>query len=388
MTNHINKFTVSRTVIILSVLTFLLWTTTITVAAFPGNTSDISNSEKIPRVYGVLFYSPSCGHCEMVINEVLPPIMEQYQDQVVLLGVNITVPNGQNFFLKTLEYFNIPDNQRAVPFLVIGENVLIGSQEIPEQLPEIIEDGLNTGGIGWPEIPGIEDIIEAQQENIPSQGEQTATEPPSPLIKSPEITSAPASEQQLPIILSERNTSIFNKFNQDPVANSIAVVVLIFMGISVVFSVYRYLDESDKKIINLPSLTIPLLSFIGVGIAGYLSYIEITQSVAVCGPVGNCNAVQQSPYATVFGFLPVGILGIFGYILILSAWFINQFGPVKFQKIAAYTLWGMAWFGFLFSLYLTFLEPFVIGATCAWCITSSILITFVFLASTDIVRET
>lgn len=29
----------------------------------------------------------------------------------------------------------------------------------------------------------------------------------------------------------------------------------------------------------------------------------------------------------------------------------------------------------LFSIYLTFLEPFVIGATCAWCLTSAILMT-------------
>jgi uncharacterized membrane protein len=31
--------------------------------------------------------------------------------------------------------------------------------------------------------------------------------------------------------------------------------------------------------------------------------------------------------------------------------------------------------GVAFSIYLTFLEPFVIGATCAWCLTSAILIT-------------
>jgi uncharacterized membrane protein len=32
-------------------------------------------------------------------------------------------------------------------------------------------------------------------------------------------------------------------------------------------------------------------------------------------------------------------------------------------------------FGTLFSIYLTFLEPFVIGATCAWCLTSAIIMT-------------
>jgi hypothetical protein len=45
-------------------------------------------------------------------------------------------------------------------------------------------------------------------------------------------------------------------------------------------------------------------------------------------------------------------------------------------------MWGMAFFGVLFSIYLTFLEPFVIGATCMWCISSAILITLIFIAAT------
>jgi uncharacterized membrane protein len=35
--------------------------------------------------------------------------------------------------------------------------------------------------------------------------------------------------------------------------------------------------------------------------------------------------------------------------------------------------------GTIFSIYLTFLEPFVIGATCAWCLTSAIIMTILML---------
>ena len=42
---------------------------------------------------------------------------------------------------------------------------------------------------------------------------------------------------------------------------------------------------------------------------------------------------------------------------------------------------GMALFGVLFSLYLTYLEPFVIGAVCAWCLTSAVIITLLMLLS-------
>ncbi|MCB0120146.1 MAG: hypothetical protein KDD72_14030, partial [Anaerolineales bacterium] len=39
----------------------------------------------------------------------------------------------------------------------------------------------------------------------------------------------------------------------------------------------------------------------------------------------------------------------------------------------------LALLGTFFSIYLTFLEPFVIGATCAWCLTSAILMTALML---------
>jgi uncharacterized membrane protein len=52
--------------------------------------------------------------------------------------------------------------------------------------------------------------------------------------------------------------------------------------------------------------------------------------------------------------------------------------------MAAFTrlaLLGLTAFGVLFSIYLTFLEPFVIGATCAWCLTSAIVMTALFWLS-------
>ncbi len=122
---------------------------------------------------------------------------------------------------------------------------------------------------------------------------------------------------------------------------------------------------------------------IGIGAASYLAFIEISQTEAVCGPVGDCNTVQQSPYAVLFGFLPVGVLGVIGYILIIIAWGIQHYGRADWHPIASKNLWYMAGFGTLFSIYLTFLEPFVIGATCMWCITSAVVQTSIFWLVTD-----
>ncbi len=106
--------------------------------------------------------------------------------------------------------------------------------------------------------------------------------------------------------------------------------------------------------------------------AGYLAYAETTQVEAVCRPVGDCNTVQQSEYARLFGILPIGVLGMAGYVAIIAAGFINQQAKGKLADYAALATLGMTAFGTFFSIYLTFLEPFVIGATCAWCLSSAI----------------
>jgi uncharacterized membrane protein len=127
---------------------------------------------------------------------------------------------------------------------------------------------------------------------------------------------------------------------------------------------------------------IPILCLLGLGVAGYLTYVETQDVAAVCGPVGDCNAVQASPYARLFGFLPVGLLGMIGYVAILGAWAVGRFGrnsPAPLARLAALALLGMALFGALFSLYLTYLELYIIRAVCAWCLTSAVIMALLLL---------
>jgi uncharacterized membrane protein len=42
-------------------------------------------------------------------------------------------------------------------------------------------------------------------------------------------------------------------------------------------------------------------------------------------------------------------------------------------------MFGMALFGTLFSIYLTYLELFVIHAVCIWCLASAVIITVLML---------
>ena len=125
---------------------------------------------------------------------------------------------------------------------------------------------------------------------------------------------------------------------------------------------------------------IPALALAGLGVAGYLAYVETSLATAVCGPVGDCNAVQQSEYARLFG-IPIAFYGLAGYVAILVLWLAQRLAKLSLARLAPTGIFAIAVVGVLFSIYLTFLEPFVIGATCIWCLTSALLMTGILLFS-------
>jgi uncharacterized membrane protein len=125
------------------------------------------------------------------------------------------------------------------------------------------------------------------------------------------------------------------------------------------------------------------LTGIGLCISVYLAYVEATHSAALCGPVGDCNAVQQSTYARLFGVLPVAYTGMVGYLLIGAAFGISRLASKTTATAAARAFFLLTLGGTLFSIYLTALEPFVIGATCAWCLSSAVITTSLLLLSVN-----
>jgi uncharacterized membrane protein len=337
-----------------------------------------ADSEAVVQV--VLFYSPSCGHCHQVIQNDLPPLYEMYNshegwylvgempdeeagelpavvgmigDVLQILFVNISTPLGRELYINAMTEYDIPEDRQVVPSLFIGETNLIGSGEIPEVFPGLIDAALEQGGITWPQIPGVEDEIEALVP-FPSTGQ------------TPE---APA------------NLSAGEKFQLDPLGNSLSVIVLIGMIISIAYVGLNWRREEKSPAQSATGWIVPVLALLGLFVAGYLTFVESTGSEAACGPVGDCNAVQQSEYAFLFGVLPVGLLGMLSYIVILGAWLVGHWGSERMADFAQPAIFLIAFIGTLFSIYLTFLEPFVIGATCAWCLTSAVVITAIMLLS-------
>ncbi len=119
-----------------------------------------------PVVHAVIFYSPTCGHCHKVLTEVLPPLAEKYGNQLQIIAINVTLEQGQALFQAAQQKYGLEDG--LVPTLIVGDQVLIGSLDIPEQLPGLIEQYEVQGGVGWPDIPGLAEVIPAAYVTPPS----------------------------------------------------------------------------------------------------------------------------------------------------------------------------------------------------------------------------
>ncbi|MHB0857856.1 MAG: cytochrome c biogenesis protein [Anaerolineae bacterium] len=101
-------------------------------------------------VRALLFWSPTCPHCHVVKDEVLPPLQEQYGAQLDIVPLNITEPAAREFWYLVLGTYQVPSERQAVPMLILADKVLMGSREIPEQLPGLIAQHLSAGGVDLP----------------------------------------------------------------------------------------------------------------------------------------------------------------------------------------------------------------------------------------------
>jgi uncharacterized membrane protein len=340
-----------------------------------------ARAQETPVVQVVFFFNPECDNCYKVMAEDLPPLQAKYSTQLEILQVDTSKSGGIKLYQAMSYYFQLSDDRLGTPAIVIDTTVLVGVDEIPAKLPGMIEEGLANGGISWPDIPGLEPFISSVT-NMNSY--------PAPQVYPQPAEQGIGTKKSANISTWERFSTNFKK---DPIANSLAVVTLIGMVISIlivlIFLFRSVLAENPAPVtLRISNWLIPLLIMIGLGVAGYLTYIEVGEKQAICGPIGHCNEVQNSSYAKLFGILPIGVLGLIGYAALMAAWGVQKIGPKAFRMLSALALWGMSLFGVAFSIYLTFLEPFVIGATCMWCLSSALVMTALLWVTTPLVHET
>jgi len=132
--------------------------------------------------------------------------------------------------------------------------------------------------------------------------------------------------------------------------------------------------------INRTRTLIWITALVGMLISGYLAYVKVFNTPIYCTPgLGDCTTVNSSRWSELWG-IPIAIFGILSYLaILLMVLFGDRLKLVKQYQVL--TIFGMSLFGFLYSLYLTYLEIFVIRAICQWCVLSGLCMTIIFAAA-------
>lgn len=120
---------------------------------------------------------------------------------------------------------------------------------------------------------------------------------------------------------------------------------------------------------NEPMNTTLLYVFGSIGIIDtlYLIYHKIMGTDVACPffPKEWCRRVQYSPQSITFG-IPNSVAGFGMYTAILILTWLHASG-----SLPSWPLQAIVTFGFLFSMYFTYVQAFVLRAFCTWCVVSA-----------------
>jgi uncharacterized membrane protein len=127
-------------------------------------------------------------------------------------------------------------------------------------------------------------------------------------------------------------------------------------------------------------MTLALLSLAGFFVALYLYLFKAGMIGSLACGTGGCETVQLSPQSRFLG-VEVALIGVLGYAVLLGLALLSvqpRFAGIGWpSRLLAWLSGGAV----LFTLYLTYLELFVIGAICRYCVGSAVIITLIFLIS-------
>jgi len=116
-------------------------------------------------------------------------------------------------------------------------------------------------------------------------------------------------------------------------------------------------------------VAILFLAFFGLADSAYIAKNEASGTPLICNiqNLSGCNTVVSSPYSHLFG-IPLAEFGVLFYSIIFT---LAALELVVFNRLLRRVLQGFAIIGIVASLYFTFIQAFVIGAFCIYCLASA-----------------
>lgn len=134
---------------------------------------------------------------------------------------------------------------------------------------------------------------------------------------------------------------------------------------------------------TLPTLFIILCAFCGLLLATFIHFKKRHGVPLIC-PIGHsCDPVVHSDYSK-FMHVPVEVLGVLYYLLIAVGYSLFAMYPSMKTGGVEIALLGISAFAFLFSIYLTAVQAFILREWCTWCLISALFCATIFLAALNL----
>ena len=117
-----------------------------------------------------------------------------------------------------------------------------------------------------------------------------------------------------------------------------------------------------------------ILCGLGIVVSGYLASKRLPGGSLACTRWAQCDVVNNSIYSKLFG-IPVSFIGLAAYLLLLALALAALWTAGRSQRRIFLLSLLLSLGGVGFSVYLTYIEIYVIEALCSWCVASAIIIT-------------
>ena len=131
----------------------------------------------------------------------------------------------------------------------------------------------------------------------------------------------------------------------------------------------------DKR---LTQITVAL-AILGLLVSIYMTIYKFSANDKMCLGSGDCSTVNASRYSEVNG-IPVALIGVLGYAAIIGIHLLEKKNEFL-ESNGSMIFFGISLIGFLFTLWLVYVEIALLKALCPFCVTSQITMTIIFILS-------
>ena len=119
------------------------------------------------------------------------------------------------------------------------------------------------------------------------------------------------------------------------------------------------------------------LSLLGLTISAYVWRSQKFNKPIACW-TRDCDRGIRSPYSRLLG-VHNSTIGLWLFFFIFVMTLLHDLGWEPWPKLTSSTLIALSFIGTLVSLYLTYIQLFVLKGLCNWCLTSALLILAIFI---------